>query len=70
LTLYKNEDKIVTSAVEIEYKGKDTVSAANYHYSKIYNGEKPDILAKPRNSSVNNLLKLNFHFIKSIYRSE
>jgi hypothetical protein len=70
LTLYKNEGKIVTSVVEIEYKGKDTVSAADYHYSKIYNGEKPEILAKPRNTSGKNLLKLNFQFIKRIYRSE
>lgn len=70
LTIYNNEGKIVTSVVKIEYKGKDMVSAADYHYSKIYNGEKSEILAKPRNTSGKNLLKLNFHFIKSIYRSE
>lgn len=70
VTLYKNEDKIVTSAVHIEFKGNDIASEVDYHYSKEYNGEKQEILAKPRNSSGKNLLKLNFHFIKNIYRSE
>jgi len=70
LTLYKNEDKMVTSNVHIEFKGKDTISSVAYQYSKIYNGEKQEILAKPRNSSGKHILKLNFHFIKNIYRTE
>ncbi len=70
LTLFRNEDKMVTSHIIIEFHGKDSVSSVNYQYSKIYNGEKQEILAKPRNSSGKNLLKLNFHFIKNIYRFE
>ncbi|MEZ5104798.1 MAG: hypothetical protein R2757_09905 [Draconibacterium sp.] len=69
LSLYKNENKMVTSLVEIEFKGKDTIGAVDYHYSKLYNGEKQEILAKPRNSSGKGL-KLNFHFMKTIYRTE
>ena len=70
LTLYRNEDKMVTSHVIIEFNGKDSASSVDYQYSKIYNGEKQEILAKPRSSSGKNLLKLNFHFIKNIYRLE
>jgi hypothetical protein len=70
VTLYKNENKIVTSVVNVEFKGNDIASEVDYHYSKDFNGEKQEILAKPRNASEKNLLKLNFHFIKNIYRSE
>lgn len=70
LTLYSNAEKIVTSLVEIEYKGKDIVSSADYHYSKVYNGEKQEILAKPRNPSSKSMLKINFHFIKNIWSNE
>ena len=70
VALYKNDDKIVTSVVNIEFKGNDIASEVEYNYSKLYNGEKQEILAKPRNSLGKNLLNLNFHFIKNIYRSE
>jgi len=70
VTLYKNEDKIVTSVIHVEFKGNNVASEVDYLYSKEYNGEKQEILAKPRNTSGKNLLKLNFHFIKNIYRSE
>lgn len=70
VTLYKNNDKIITSVVHVEYKGNDVASEVDYHYSKQYNGEKQEILAKPRNTSGKSILKLNFHFIKNIYRSE
>ncbi|MCG6186809.1 DUF432 domain-containing protein [Maribellus maritimus] len=68
LTLYKNANKIVTSLVQVEYKGQQILSAADYHYSKTYDGEKQDILTKPRNTSSKNLLKINFHFIKNMYK--
>ncbi|MFW6310344.1 MAG: DUF432 domain-containing protein [Prolixibacteraceae bacterium] len=68
LTLYTNSDKIFTSVVEIEFKGKDIISSANYHYSKSYHGEKQEILVKPRNAG--GILSKNFHFIRNIYRSE
>ena len=70
IALYKNGDKIVTSVVNVEFKGNDVASEVNYNYSKHYNGEKQEIIAKPRNTSGKSLLKLNFHFIKNIYRSE
>ena len=70
LTLFKNENKMVTSLVEIEFKGTDKIGAVDYHYSKLYNGEKHEILAQPRNSSGKSLLKLNFHFMKTMYRTE
>lgn len=68
LTLYANTGKIITSVVEIEYKGKDIISSADYHYSKTHHGEKQEVLVKPKNTG--GLLKKNFHFIRSIYRSE
>ena len=68
LSLYKNSDKIVTSMVQVEYKGQQVLSSADYHYSKTYDGEKQDILTKPRNTSGKNLLKINFHFIKNMYK--
>ena len=68
LSLYKNTDKVVTSLVQVEYKGQQILSAADYHYSKTYDGEKQDILTKPRNTSSKNLLKINFHFMKNIYK--
>jgi hypothetical protein len=70
MTLYKNDGNIVTSSLLVEYKGKDIISSATYHYSKTFHGEKPEILAKPRNETSKNLLKINFHFIRNIYNHE
>ncbi len=69
VTLYNNNNKIITSVVNIEFKGNDIASEVGYNYSKYYHGEKQEILAKPRNTSEKNLLKRNFHFIKNIYKS-
>jgi hypothetical protein len=70
VSLYKNDDKILTSVVNVEFRGNNIASEVDYNYSKEYHGEKQEIIAKPRNPSGKNLLKLNFHFIKNIYRSE
>ncbi|MGM0620669.1 MAG: DUF432 domain-containing protein [Bacteroidota bacterium] len=70
LSLYKNNDKIVTSLISLEYKGKDVVSSASYRFSKNIHGEKPEVIATPRSSVSKNMLKINFHFIKNIYKSE
>ncbi len=70
LSLYKNGNQMVTSHVQIDYKGKDSISAVDYQYSKQFCGDKQEVLAKPRNSSGKNLLKINFHFIKNIYRTD
>ncbi len=70
LTLYKNEDKLLTSMISLDYKGKETISSANYQYSKKIHGEKPEIIAKPENNQLKDLLKINFHFIRNLYKSE
>lgn len=70
ITLYKNDNKIVTSVVNIDYKGTNTISTVNYRYSKIYNGEKQEILANPRNNSGRIAKKINFQFIKNMYKTE
>lgn len=69
ITLYKNENKIITSHIFVEHKGNDIQGTVDYRYSKIYDGEKQEILAKPRNAS-GSVLNINFHFIKNIYKSE
>lgn len=70
LSLYKKTDSIITSLVSLEYKGKDVISSVSYHYSKNIHGEKAEHIAKPQSDSSKNLLKINFHFIKNIYKSE
>lgn len=70
LALYQNENKLITSQVAIEYKGKDIISSASYHYSKNIQGENAEILLKPRIENSKNLLKINFHFIKNLYKPE
>ncbi len=70
IALYKNENKIVCSEVLIEYKGNEVMSSADYRYNKTYNGVKQDILSAAQNTSSKNLLKMNFHFIRTIYRGE
>ncbi len=69
LSLYNKANRIVTSLIQVEYKGQQILSSANYHYSKIFNGGKQDILSKARNDNGKNLLKINFHFIKNIYQN-
>jgi hypothetical protein len=70
LSLYKKNDSLLTSLVSLEYKGKDVISSVNYQYSKNIHGEKAELIAKPQTDSSKNLLKINFHFIKNIYKSE
>ena len=69
LTIYKNGDKKVTSLVQVEFNGQD-ISPAKYHYSKLYNGEKQEIFAKPRNTNDKSSLKINTQFIKNIYKND
>lgn len=70
MALYKNNDKIITSLAALDYKGKDIISIAEYRVSKKIHGEKAEIIAKPKSSVSKNILKINFHFIKNIYKSE
>ncbi len=68
LSIYKNGDKNVTNVVQVEYKGQEVMSSVEYHYSKVFDGDKQEIITKPRNTAGKNLLKINFHFIKNMYK--
>ena len=70
VSLYKNDGKLVTSVVNVDFRGNNVAGEVGYNYSKLYHGEKEEIIAKPRNAAGKNLRKLNFHFIKNIYRNE
>ena len=68
MTLYTVKQNVFTSLVKIEYKGKDNISAVSYGVSKAYHGEKPHIICKPRSDNESQL-KINFHFIRNIYKN-
>ena len=70
MALYRNIDQFVTSQMLVEYKGKEVISSATYHYAKVYHGEKPDMVSKPRSETTKSLLKINLHFIKNLYKQE
>lgn len=66
MSLYRNAGKLITSLLTIEYKGKEIISSASYHFSKAHHGEKEEVVANPRSWASKNLLKINFHFIRNI----
>lgn len=68
MTLYKVNQSIYTSLVKLEYKGKEAISSANYGTSKVFHGEKINVLTKPRNDSGSPIM-INFHFIRNIYKN-
>ena len=68
LSIYQKGTKNITSQVKLEYKGKDVLSSVSYGIAKNIHGDKPHLLAKPRNEQ-NSALKINFHFIKNIYKN-
>lgn len=70
MALYKNKNKFITSQLVAEYKGKEVTSSASYHFSKYIHGEKAEPVLQPRSSASKNLLKINFHFIKNLYKPE
>jgi len=70
MAIYRKEEKLISSQVAIEYKGKEVISSASFNYSKIHHGEKAEIVTRPRIEASTNLLKINFHFIKNLYRQE
>ena len=67
MTLFRKDNKIVSSVVKLEYKGQDSISAVSYGTSKQFHGDNPEILAKARSNDTKSLLKTNFHFIRNIY---
>ena len=69
LAIYRNGDKKVTSSVNVELDGQDTISPAKYRYSKIYSGEEYNICVKPKNTNDKSLFKINKHFIKNIHKN-
>ncbi len=68
LLFYKNNEKMITSMVALEYKGKDITSSAEYRYSRAIHGEEAEMVAKAVRKQEKNRLKINFHFIKNIYK--
>lgn len=70
MALYQNNNQLVSSLMFVEYKGKEVVSTVSFHYAKNFHGEKPDMVTKPRTELSQNLLKINFHFIKNLYKQE
>ncbi|WP_167614902.1 DUF432 domain-containing protein [Maribellus sediminis] len=67
MSLFRNDLKLVTSVVKLEYRGQDNISSVSYGTSKQYHGDNPNVLAKARNDDTKSLLKANFHFIRNIY---
>lgn len=68
LILYQVNNRIFTSLVKLEYKGKETMSSAHYVASKAIHGDKPRVISKARNTD-NASMKVNFNFISNIYKS-
>jgi hypothetical protein len=69
LALGISDNQMITSLTEIEYKGKDQVSSANYLIQDSIHGKDFRQLTPPRNAgSRTSSLKINFHFIKTIYQ--
>lgn len=69
LSLYLKNTKLITSQVKLEYKGKEILSSANYVTTKNIHGEKTQLLVKPRTEQGSNALKINFLFIRNIYKN-
>ena len=68
LSLVKAGDQIMTNLIEIEYKGRDQISSASYHLNPTFHGKEYSELAPARNDAARSALKINFHFIKTIYQ--
>lgn len=68
LALIRTVNQLLTTLVEIEYKGRDQVSSASYHLDKAIHGEEIIQLTEPRSIVAKSSLKINFHFIKNIYQ--
>jgi hypothetical protein len=67
LALVRSGGRIMTSMIEIEYKGRDQVSNATYHIGRSVHGADYQELSAPRYYTGKSGLKINFHFIKNIY---
>ena len=68
LALIRSGNQLLTSMVEIEYKGRDQVSSASYHLDKTIHGKEYIQITEPRSTVAKSSLKINFHFIKNIYQ--
>lgn len=68
LALVRSDQRIMTSMVEIEYKGRDQVSSVSYHLDKSLHGASFIQMTAPRSNVAKSSLKINFHFIKNIYQ--
>lgn len=68
LMLIRSGIQLLTSMIEIEYKGRDQVSSVSYHLDKAIHGEEFSQITEPRSAAAKSSLKINFHFIKNIYQ--
>jgi len=69
LSLYQIENKILTSLVKLNYKGKDALSTASYGTTRNLHGDKPQIIFNSLSKNTDGPLKINFHFIRNIYKN-
>lgn len=68
-SLFLNNKQILSNHVAVEFKGPEHAGSVNLSVKKEIHGQKPQHLAKPRNSVGRNLLRKSFFFIKNIYQS-
>lgn len=68
LAILSTSHGLMTSVVDIEYKGKEQISSATYRVDKSVHGDNHLQLATPRSSGGKSSLMINFHFIKNIYQ--
>jgi len=69
LSLYQIKNKILTSLVKLNYKGKDALSTASYVTTRNLHGDKPQLISDPLSKNTDGTLKINFHFIRNIYKN-
>lgn len=67
--LYRKGDQILTSHVNIEFKGQEQVEIVNLSTRDDVHGNKFELMANKRLSDSKKLLRRSFFFIKNIYQS-
>lgn len=68
LAILSTSHGLMTSLVDIEYRGREQISSATYRLDKNVHGDSHQQLAAPRLSSGKSSMMINFHFIKNIYQ--
>jgi len=68
-TLYMKNKQLYSNHVEIEFKGTELVGNITLSLRNEIHGQKPTLIAKPRNTGGRSILRKSFFFIKNIYQS-